>query len=66
MSKEFNPTHTFHYSNETPLKQMFPKGIPVAKGDVDEDGLIEWLADGEGNVGGYSFEGDSYVVPIEH
>lgn len=62
--KEFKPTHIFHYSSESVLKSMFPKGIPVVKGETDEDGLIEWLADAEGNVGGYSTEGDSFVVPI--
>lgn len=63
--KEFNPTHTFHYSVTSPLFKMFPKGIPVVKGQTDDSGLIEWLADGEGNVGGYSTEGDSFVRPIK-
>ena len=62
--KEFNPTHTFHYSVTSPLFKMFPKGIPVVKGETDEYGLIEWLADGEGNVGGYSVSSDTHVVPM--
>ena len=62
--KEFNPTHIFHYADESNCKKMFPKGIPVIKGSTDEDGLIEWIADSEGNVGGYSTEGDSWVVSI--
>lgn len=60
----FNPTHTFHYAAGSNNKVTFPKGIPVVLGSVDEDGLIEWLADDQGNVGGYSTEGDSWVVPI--
>lgn len=60
----FKPTHIFHYAENTVSKKMFPKGVPVMKGYVDEDGLIEWLADDHLNVAGYSTEGDSFVVPI--
>lgn len=63
--KEFNPTHVLYYSSESVLSSMFPNGVPVIKGETDEYGLIEWLADAEGNVGGYSTEGDSFVVPIK-
>lgn len=62
--KEFNPTHIFHYADESNCKKMFPNGAPVVKGQTDGDGLTEWLADSEGNVGGYSTEDDSWVVSI--
>ena len=63
--KEFNPTHIFHYADQSNCKEMFPNGVPVIKGPTDDDdGLIEWLADSEGNVAGYSTEGDSWVVSI--
>jgi len=60
----FKPTHTFHYAAESNCREAFPMGIPVIFGSVDEDGLTEWLADDEGNVAGYSTEGDTYVVPL--
>ena len=63
--KTFNPTHIFHYSAESKCRQMFPKGIPVVKGFVDESGMVEWLSDAEGNVGGYAYENASYVIPID-
>lgn len=62
--KTFNPTHTFHYAQDSNCRKMFPRGIPVVKGTTDEDGLIEWLADVEGNVGGYSTDGDGWVTAI--
>lgn len=60
----FTPTHTFHYAAESNNKKTWPNGIPVVQGSVDEAGLIEWLADAEGNVGGYSVEGQTHVVPL--
>lgn len=60
----FKPTHILHYNVNSTLKKMFPKGIPVVKGETDEDGLIEWLVDEEGNIGGYAYEDDSHVVKI--
>jgi hypothetical protein len=60
----FKPTHTFHYPAGSNCKKYFPKGIPVIKGHVYDDGTIEWYADSAGNVGGYSTEGDSFVVPL--
>lgn len=65
MSKEFKPTHTYHYAASSNNKLTWPNGIPVVQGAVDEYGLIEWIADSEGNVGGYSTEGDGWVIPIK-
>ncbi len=62
--QKFNPTHIFHYSEENILDRMFPKGVPVTKGSTDSEGIIEWLADAEGNVAGYSTEGDDFVTEI--
>lgn len=60
----FKPTHILHHNVNSILKKMFPKGTPVIKGETDEDGLIEWLADEEGNIGGYAYEDDSRIVKI--
>lgn len=60
----FHPTHTYHYADGSNNKRTWPNGIPVIRGNTYEDGCIEWLADCEGNIGGYSIEGASYVVPL--
>jgi len=61
----FIPTHIYHHSANSFCKQTFPNGVPVMLGSRDEYGLMEWVADDQGNVAGYSTDGDSYVVPIE-
>lgn len=63
--KQFIPTHTYHYADGSNNKRTWPNGIPVMKGETDVYGLIEWIADSEGNNAGWSVEGDQHVVPLK-
>lgn len=67
----FTPTHMFHFGvGSSNNAATFPEGVPVVRGEIDEQGYSEWLSDDEGNVAGYTQgfaknEFGSYVYPIK-
>lgn len=61
---DFKPTHVFHYHKHSNNYKLWPDGVPVLMGHVTGNDLIEWLADAEGNVAGYSLPGHTHVVKI--
>jgi hypothetical protein len=61
----FKPTHQYYFANNSNNFKTWPKGIPVLKGETDEDGLSSWIADEYGNIAGWAYENDGHVKEIK-